>query len=73
MIDVEILLFIKKIKKLNVLHVFIILMSNFLSKKTLSLNLNRKNEAMSLANYKPFIIFEKLIFISGQLPFEKIN
>ncbi len=46
-------------------------MSNFLSKKLLSLNLNRKNEAMSLANYKPYVIFEKLIFISGQLPFEK--
>ncbi len=46
-------------------------MSNFLSKKLLSLQLNRKNEAMSLANYKPFVIFEKLIFISGQLPFEK--
>ena len=45
-------------------------MSNFLSKKLLSLNLNRKNETMSLANYKPFIVFEKLIFISGQLPFE---
>ena len=43
-------------------------MSNFLSKKLLSLNLNRKNKATSLANYKPFIIFEKLIFISGQLP-----
>ena len=46
-------------------------MSNFLSKKLLSLNLNRKSEGMSLANYKPFIIFEKIIFISGQLPFEK--
>ena len=46
-------------------------MSNFLSKKLLSLNLNRKNEAISLANYKPFVVFEKLIFISGQLPFEK--
>jgi len=46
-------------------------MNNFLSKKLLSLNLNRKNEAMSLANYKPFIVFEKLVFISGQLPFEK--
>ena len=46
-------------------------MSNFLTKKLLSLNLKRKNEAMSLANYKPFVIFEKLIFISGQLPFEK--
>ena len=46
-------------------------MSNFLSKKLLSLNLNRKNKAMSLANYKPFVIFGKLIFISGQLPFEK--
>jgi enamine deaminase RidA (YjgF/YER057c/UK114 family) len=46
-------------------------MSNFLSKKLLSLNLKRKNEAISLANYKPFVIFDKLIFISGQLPFEK--
>ena len=46
-------------------------MSNFLSKKLLSLNLNRKSKGMSLANYKPFIIYEKLIFISGQLPFEK--
>tara|TARA_B100000212_G_scaffold39983_1_gene25874 strand:+ start:332 stop:805 length:474 start_codon:yes stop_codon:yes gene_type:complete len=46
-------------------------MSNFLSKKLLSLNLKRTNDAMSLANYKPFVIFEKLIFISGQLPFEK--
>tara|TARA_B100000963_G_C22566628_1_gene644042 strand:+ start:278 stop:751 length:474 start_codon:yes stop_codon:yes gene_type:complete len=45
-------------------------MSNFLSKKLLSLNLNRKNETMSLANYKPFVVFGKLIFISGQLPFE---
>ena len=46
-------------------------MSNFLSKKLLSLNLNRKNESTSIANYKPFVIFEKLIFISGQLPFER--
>ena len=46
-------------------------MSNFLSKKLVSLNLNRKNESISLANYEPFVIFEKLIFISGQLPFEK--
>ena len=46
-------------------------MSNFLSNKLLSLNLNRKNEAISLANYKPFVVFKKLIFISGQLPFEK--
>ena len=71
MIDVEILQSIKKIRKLNVLHVYITLMSNFLSKKLLSLNLKRKNEAISLANYKPFVIFDKLIFISGQLPFEK--
>ena len=46
-------------------------MSNFLSKKLLSLDLNRESEAMSLANYKPFVIFGKLIFISGQLPLEK--
>ena len=46
-------------------------MSNFLSKKLLSLSLNRKSNAMSLANYRPFVVFEKLIFISGQLPFEK--
>ena len=71
MIDVEILLFTKKTKKLNALHVFITLMSNFLSKKLLSLNLKRKSKGMSLANYKPFIVFKKLIFISGQLPFEK--
>ena len=46
-------------------------MSNFLSKKLLSLDLNRESEAMSLANYNPFVIFGKLIFISGQLPLEK--
>ena len=46
-------------------------MSNFLSKKLLSLNLNRENDALSIANYKPFVVFEKLVFISGQLPFKK--
>ncbi|MAI30017.1 MAG: RidA family protein [Pelagibacteraceae bacterium TMED124] len=46
-------------------------MSNFLSKKLLSLNLSRESDALSLANYKPFVVFEKLVFISGQLPLKK--
>ena len=46
-------------------------MSNFLSKKLLELNLKRRNEATSLANYSPYQIFNNIIFISGQLPLEK--
>ena len=45
-------------------------MNNFLKQKLLSSGLKRVNEQKVLANYKPFIIFEKLIFISGQLPFK---
>ena len=43
-------------------------MNNFLKQKLLSSGLKRVNEQKVLANYKPFIVFEKLIFISGQLP-----
>ena len=45
-------------------------MNNFLKQKLLSSGLKRVNKQKVLANYKPFIIFEKLIFISGQLPFK---
>tara|TARA_B100000287_G_scaffold433166_1_gene494238 strand:+ start:6125 stop:6601 length:477 start_codon:yes stop_codon:yes gene_type:complete len=48
-------------------------MSNFLSKKLLSLNLVRKNFSVSIANYKPFIIINNLVYISGQLPIEEGN
>ncbi len=43
-------------------------MNNFIKEKLLSFNYKRINEQKTLANYKPFIIFEKFIFISGQLP-----
>ena len=46
-------------------------MSNYLKKKLLELNLKRRNEATSLANYSPYQIFNNIIFISGQLPLEK--
>ena len=46
-------------------------MSNYLNKKLLELNLKRRNEATSLANYSPYQIFNNIIFISGQLPLEK--
>ncbi len=45
-------------------------MNNFLSKKLILLDLKRKSSLSSLANYKPFITFQKFIFISGQLPIE---
>ena len=46
-------------------------MCNYLKKKLLELNLKRRNEATSLANYSPYQIFNNIIFISGQLPLEK--
>ena len=46
-------------------------MSNYLNKKLLELNLKRRNEVTSLANYSPYQIFNNIIFISGQLPLEK--
>ena len=46
-------------------------MCNYLKKKLLELNLKRRNEATSLANYSPYQIFNDIIFISGQLPLEK--
>ena len=43
-------------------------MSNFLSEKLNSLNIFKNSKQTSLANYKPYIINENLVFISGQLP-----
>ena len=43
-------------------------MNNFLSKKLLSLNYLEGFTPKSFGNYKPFIISENLVFISGQLP-----
>ena len=43
-------------------------MNNFLSKKLLSLNFLEGFTPKNLGNYKPFIISENLVFISGQLP-----
>lgn len=45
-------------------------MCNYLKKKLLELNLKRRNEATSLANYSPYQTFNNTIFISGQLPLE---
>jgi len=44
------------------------LMNNFLSKKLLSFNFLKEFTPSKLGNYKPFIISEDLVFISGQLP-----
>lgn len=43
-------------------------MNNFLSKKLLSLNYLEGFTPKNFGNYKPFIISENLVFISGQLP-----
>ena len=43
-------------------------MNDFLSKKLISLGILQKTKALPLANYKPCIVFNNLIFISGQLP-----
>ena len=43
-------------------------MNNFLSKKLLSLNFIKDFKPKSLGNYKPFVVFDNLVFISGQLP-----
>ena len=45
-------------------------MANFLSKKLTELKIERRNKLAVLANYVPFYIYENLLFISGQLPFE---
>lgn len=47
------------------------LMSNFLSKKLISLNIKRSLKQNSLANYKPYVIDQNLVFISGQLPIKE--
>ena len=43
-------------------------MNNFLSRKLLSLSPIEKFARRSFGNYKPFVIFENLVFMSGQLP-----
>ena len=43
-------------------------MSNFLSNKMNSLNIFKNHKLSNLANYKPYVIVENLVFISGQLP-----
>lgn len=43
-------------------------MNNFLSKKLLSLSFIKEFTPTHLGNYKPFVISENLVFISGQLP-----
>ena len=47
------------------------LMSNFLSKKLISLNIKKSLKQNSLANYKPYVIDQNLVFISGQLPIKE--
>ena len=47
------------------------LMSNFLSKKLISLNIKKGLKQNSLANYKPYVIDQNLVFISGQLPIKE--
>ena len=48
-------------------------MSNFLSEKLNSLNILRNSKQSNLANYKPFVISNNLVFISGQLPLKEKN
>ena len=67
-ISAVILQFIKKKIRLNVSPVSTSLMSNFLSDRLKSLKIKRASKNSSIANYKPFLEFENLIFISGQLP-----
>ena len=43
-------------------------MSNFLSEKLNSLNIYKNSKQTNLANYKPYVITDNLVFISGQLP-----
>ncbi len=43
-------------------------MNNFISYKLNSLKFKRNSKNNSLANYKPYLKFENLIFVSGQLP-----
>ena len=46
-------------------------MSNFLSKKLISLNINKSSKQSNLANYKPYVIDQNIVFISGQLPIKE--
>ena len=46
-------------------------MNNFLSKRLLSLNFLKEFTPTNIGNYKPFIISDNLVFISGQLPLAK--
>ena len=48
-------------------------MSNFLSEKLNSLNIKRNSKQNNLANYKPYVIDQNLVFISGQLPLKEKN
>lgn len=43
-------------------------MSNFLSERLNSLNIYKNSKQTNLANYKPYVITDNLVFISGQLP-----
>ena len=43
-------------------------MNNFLSRKLLSISPLENFTHRNFGNYKPFVIYENLVFISGQLP-----
>ena len=46
-------------------------MSNFLAEKLNSLQIFKDSQQRSLANYKPYVLFENLVFLSGHLPIKK--
>ena len=46
-------------------------MSNFLSEKLNSLNIYKSAKQSNLANYKPYLIADNFVFISGQLPLKE--
>ena len=46
-------------------------MSNFLSEKLNSLNIYKSAKQSNLANYKPYLIADNFVFISGQLPIKE--
>ena len=46
-------------------------MSNFLSKKLISLDIKKCSKQSSIANYKPYVLDQNRVFISGQLPIKE--
>ena len=68
-INVEILPYTRKNSKLNALLVIMNIVNSFFKEKLINKGVDRYNsKPTSIANYSPYKYFNKILYISGQLP-----